>query len=68
MTIEDMKYSLKGLGLDEQAIRRILSCKEKEEQIHLLRKYRFLVLNEVHQKQQSLDGLDYLIYQLKNEK
>ena len=67
MTMESMKYSLKKAGLDEQAIYTVLSCKEKEEQIRLLRKYRFQVLDEVHQKQQALDGIDYLIYQLKNE-
>ena len=68
MTKENMKYSLEKAGLDAQTIQLVLSCKEKEEQIWLLRKYRFLILDEVHQKQQSLDGLDYLIYQLKNGK
>ena len=34
-------------------------------QIRILRKYRYQLLEEIHQKQQMLDRLDYLIHEIK---
>ena len=35
------------------------------EMIRILRKFRFEVLEIIHEKQQSLDSLDYLIYKIR---
>lgn len=37
----------------------------KEEQIRILRKNRAQLLEEIHEKQQLLDQLDYMLYQMK---
>lgn len=37
----------------------------KEEQIKILRKQRFKLLEDIHEKQQSLDELDYMIDEIK---
>lgn len=37
----------------------------KEEQIKILRKQRFKLLDDIHEKQQSLDELDYMIDEIK---
>lgn len=37
----------------------------KEEQIRILRKNRAQLLEEIHGKQQLLDQLDYMLYQMK---
>lgn len=39
----------------------------REEQIRLLRKFRFGLLEEIHGKQQELDQVDYLIHEIKEE-
>lgn len=39
----------------------------KKEQIRLLRKCRFEILDEIHLKQQVLDRMDYLIHSMKQE-
>lgn len=53
MTIEDVKTRIQ-----EQA-------QTKEEQIRSLRKICCQLLEEIHCKQQLLDQVDYLIYELK---
>lgn len=53
MTIEDVKTRIQ-----EQA-------QTKKEQIRSLRKIRCQLLEEIHCKQQLLDQVDYLIYELK---
>lgn len=42
--------------------------KANEEQIRMLRKQRFEVLEGIHEKQQVLDQLDYMILEKKNKK
>lgn len=42
--------------------------KTREEQIKILRKSRGQLLDEIHGKQQLLDQLDYMIYEIKKEK
>lgn len=37
----------------------------KENQVRILRKNRALLLNEIHEKQQLLDRLDYMLYEIK---
>lgn len=39
--------------------------KTKEERIRILRKYRAQLLDEIHGKQQLLDQLDYILYEIK---
>lgn len=38
----------------------------KEEQVRILRKTRSEILAEIHSKQQLLDQVDYLIYEIKH--
>ena len=33
--------------------------------VRILRKFRFEVLEKIHEKQQCLDSLDYLIYKIR---
>lgn len=40
----------------------------RKEQIRILRKLRFDLLEEIHGKQQDLDRLDYFIHELKTQK
>lgn len=62
---------LKGLGLGEEQLRRYLQLQQeadavhKQEQLKILKKHRFKLLEELHTKQTNLDQLDYLMYQLK---
>lgn len=41
--------------------------KTKEERIKILRKNRAQLLDEIHGKQQLLDQLDYMLYEMKKE-
>ena len=58
-------YTLIKAGLSEGEIDAISRCGNEEEQIRLLRKYRFKLLDEIHSKQQSLDEIDYIICNMK---
>ncbi|MDE6435023.1 MAG: hypothetical protein K2L07_12435 [Lachnospiraceae bacterium] len=58
-------YSLAKVGLSEEEINEISRCKGKEMQIRMLRKYRYRLLDEIHEKQQSLDEVDYMISKIK---
>lgn len=44
-----------------------LDKKAKEERIRILRKNRAQLLDEIHSKQQLLDQLDYMLYEMKKE-
>ena len=48
-------------GLSKEEIAKISGCEDQEMQIRMLRKYRYKLLDEVHEKQQSLDAIDYMI-------
>lgn len=37
----------------------------KEEQIRMLKKQRYQLLDDIHQRQRLLDRLDYLIHEMK---
>ncbi len=57
-------------GLNIDVLKKYLSLLEnktgsKEEQIKILRKRRFKLLEDIHEKQQSLDELDYMIDEIK---
>lgn len=41
--------------------------KTKEERIRILRKNRAQLMDEIHGKQQLLDQLDYMLYEMKRE-
>ena len=53
-------------GLSKEEISKISGCEDQEMQIRMLRKYRYKLLDEVHEKQQSLDAIDYMICKIKN--
>lgn len=42
-----------------------INGKTKEEQVRILRKNRAELLDEIHCKQQLLDQLDYMLYEIK---
>lgn len=66
-------HSLLKSGMDMEALKkylRLLNDKtgSKEEQIRILRKQRYQLLDDIHDKQQALDELDYMIRETKNQK
>ena len=52
-------------GLSKEVIAKISGCEDQELQIRMLRKYRYKLLDEVHEKQQSLDAIDNMICKTK---
>ena len=58
-------HALSKAGISRQQIEEIVRCDDKEVQIRMLRKYRYKLLDEIHQKQQSLDEIDYMVSKLK---
>ena len=58
-------YSLARAGLSEDEILGIANNKDEKEQIRILRKHRFRLLNDIHSRQQSLDTIDYIISRMK---
>lgn len=64
-------HSLLKSGMDMEVLKkylRLLNDKtaSKEEQIRILRKQRCRLLDDIHDKQQALDELDYMIRETKN--
>lgn len=55
MTLTEITEQLNGNG------------KTKEEKIRILRKNRAELMDEIHGKQQLLDQLDYMLYEMKKE-
>lgn len=65
-----MIHSLLESGMGMEKIKAFMKLfyenkSDKTGQIQILRKQRFLLLDEIHKKQQSLDELDYMIGELK---
>lgn len=58
-------HDLIGIGLTEQEVQAVLAAGSGEEQVRLLRRGRGRVLEDLHDKQQALDRLDYFIYQIR---
>ena len=57
---------LRGTGLTESEIQSVLSSPVAEDQVRRLRRSRGRLLEDIHSRQQALDRLDYLIYQVRN--
>ena len=60
-------YSLAKAGLSKTEIVQISECENPETQIRMLRKCRYRLLDEIHEKQQSLDAIDYMICKIKGQ-
>ena len=65
-------HALLETGMDMNALGKYMELlhgktENKEEQIRILRKQRYRLLEEIHCKQQSLDELDYMIDRIKKE-
>lgn len=65
-------HSLVNAELSIEAIKEFMKLfydneSDKESQIQILRKHRFLLLDEIHKKQRSLDELDYMIDELRRK-
>lgn len=65
-------HALLKTGIDMNALGKYMELlhgktENKEEQIRILRKQRYRLLEEIHCKQQSLDELDYMIDRIKKE-
>lgn len=65
-------HSLHKAGLEMPLIKQYLllindKADRKEEKIRILRKQRCRLLEEIHNKQQSLDELDYMIDEIRKE-
>lgn len=58
MDVEELKNFLKLQGHEPDM---------RKEQIRILRKFRFELLDGIHTKQQNLDRLDYLIHEIRNK-
>lgn len=63
-------HSLLKSGMDMEALKKYLrllndQTGSKEEQIRILRKQRCQLLDDIHDKQQALDELDYMIREAK---
>ena len=68
---EAVVQNLKDAGCSPDTIKDFLlyfDREQKEEQITLLEKHRRELLNVVHKAEKKIYCLDYLIYQIKNEK
>ena len=63
--------ALQRAGMELEELKKLCDLQRSgccEAKIRLLRKCRCRLLEEIHQKQQALDRLDYLIYRMKNPK
>ena len=63
-------HSLLKSGMDMKILKRYLKLLDdktgsKEEQLRILRKQRYKLLDDIHDKQQTLDELDYMIREAK---
>lgn len=56
LQLDDLRYFLQMRSQDSGS---------KEEQIRILKKQRYRLLDDIHRKQQSLDRLDYMIHEIK---
>lgn len=61
------RYLLAKAGLSQAETEEICRCDDRERQILLLRKCRCRLLEQIHEKQQTLDALDYAIRKMREE-
>lgn len=67
MTLEDVEKRV-SIGIkDLQQLKELMDqgAWTKEEQLRILKKCRFRMLDDIHGKQQILDRMDYIIYTMK---
>ncbi|HIX29698.1 MAG TPA: MerR family transcriptional regulator [Candidatus Blautia stercoravium] len=79
-TVSELQHVLQfggflKMGMDPHTLKHFMELVESKtdtsmEQIRILRTYRYQLIEEIHDKQQALDQLDYLIHEIKcrNEK
>jgi hypothetical protein len=60
-------HSLLKAGLEREEVKRFLTERE-EEQVRMLRKLRCRMICDMHEQQQEIDKIDYLIREIKNLK
>lgn len=65
-------HFLQTAGMDADSLKQFVRLFERgadarEEQIRILRKFRFELLEAIHGKQQELDQVDYLIHEIKEQ-
>jgi hypothetical protein len=61
------RLALKTAGCTDEEIKSICQSASREEAVHGIRFIRGRLLEEIHQKQKALDGLDYLLYKIKKQ-
>lgn len=64
---EALTQNLKDAGCDAALIDRCVKAQHRSEVLHMLAAHRCSVLDAVHDEQDRLDCLDYLIYKIRNE-
>ncbi len=60
-------YVLSKAGFSREQIEEITTCNDRDTQIRMLRKCRYQLLDEIHEKQQSLEEIDYIICKMKEQ-
>ena len=60
-------HALSKAGISKEEIEEIVRCDDKELQVRMLRKYRYKLLDEIHEKQQFLDKIDYMVSKLREQ-
>lgn len=64
-------HFLTEAGMDICSLEQLLCLKQQEDsiaaQIRILRNFRYELLESIHEKQQYLDTLDYMIHQMKEQ-
>lgn len=58
-------------GMDMDSLKKLTVLQQEgdsmENQIRILRKFRFEILDDIHKKQQCLDSVDFLISQIRQK-
>lgn len=64
-------HFLAEAGMDMNSLKELVLLQKKEDsqenQVRLLRKLRFEMLDDIHEKQQSLDSVDFLISRIRQK-
>lgn len=66
---EDIQNALNNLGCSPQQSKQLLQDFENhhyQRLFHYLKKQRYYILDDIHQKQKQIDYIDYILYILKN--
>ncbi len=64
---EDLIKYLTEIGLTESEIEKFNeSDGNKERQVEILKKSRYRILDAVHEREKSIQQIDYLIHEIKN--